>query len=191
MEAENGMQGVKVNSHVTPAQFSGTVWFLPENLASLWFPEVSYTCTVASNPCSHTLYCMNPRTEHDYVPSWRKGHRLPCCGELCTEEAQHPTWDPIPWASHLTRRTTFLGYLLTIRHSVTREHLPRPKSQMSSPPLFYALLGTFPFLFSGTYHCGLILCRAGVGCTESEALRENGLGLFISGPKTCLPFSYN
>lgn len=107
------------------------------------------------------------------------------------EEAQHPTCGPIPWASHLTRRTTFLGYLLTIRHSVTREHLPRPKSRMSSPPLFYALLGTFPFLFSGTYHCGLILCRAGVGCTESEALRENGLGLFISGPKTCLLFSYN
>lgn len=86
VEAENGIQGVKVNSHVTPAQISGTVWFLPENLAGLWFPEVSYTCTVASNPCSHTLYCMNPRTAHDYVPSWRKGHRLPCCGELCLKK---------------------------------------------------------------------------------------------------------
>lgn len=92
-----------------------SVWFLPENLASLWFPEVSYTRIVASKPCSGTRYCMNPRTEHDYVPSWRQGHRLPCCGELCTEEAQHPMGAPIPWASHLTRRTT----------------LPRPKSWMS------------------------------------------------------------
>lgn len=129
-------------------------WFLPENLASLWFPEVSYTCTVASNPCSRALYCTNPMTEHGYVHSWRRGHRLPCCRELCTEEAQHPTWAPIPWASHLTRQTTFLGYLLNIYHSVTREHPATPlesdvlPADSLCPPGPYFILSQAHFHFS-------------------------------------------
>lgn len=68
---------------------------------------------------------------------------------------------------------------------VLRVGCPSGWLSLSSPPLFYTLLGTFPFLFSGTYHFGLIFCRAGVGWTEFEALKDNDffIYLFISGPK--------
>lgn len=165
-----------------------SVWFLPKNLASLWFPEVSYTCTVVSNLCSRALYCMNPRAEHDYVHSWRQGHRLPCCGELCTEEAQHPTWALIPWASHLTRRTTFLGYLLSIRHSVTREHPATPQeSDVLSlcPHLPYFTFSLAHFHFSSAVLTTVVSSSTGQESAE-QSLKPSRimiLAYLFQGPK--------
>lgn len=166
-EAENGIEGqmsIKEESSDTcPVfwNFDGSVLFLPKKLAPLWFPELSHTCTVASNLCSHTPYFMNPRTEHDTVHPWRPGHRLPWFGE-----AVHWGNSASYMGSYTTvtppdsrRRTTLLGRFFNIRHSVTREHPPHPHSLRVfsagslSPhlPLFNTLLCPLPSPFSYTH----------------------------------------
>lgn len=133
---------------------------------------------------SRALYCTNPMTEHDYVHSWRRGHRLPCCRELCTEEAQHPTWAPIPWAFHLTRQTTFLGYLLNNHHSVTWEHPATPResdvlpADSLCPPGPYFILSQAHFHFSSAVFTTVVSSSVGQESAE-QSLKPSRIMIFL------------